>query len=166
MNRNPPRVVLVMGPTGSGKTTVGTQLAAELGARFLDADDFCPLEARAKMAAGIALGDADRWPWLERLNRELHAASAPLVVLACSAQTERYRAVLLAGLPDRRIVCLRGTAELLRARMEGRAGHFMPVSLLPSQLALMEPPAEGLVLDAAQPLDAVVAAARSYVAGS
>lgn len=117
MSRCRPRVVLVMAPTGCGKSTVGARLAAELAVPFLEADDFCPPEARAKMTAGIPLDGADRRPCLKRLNRALHAAAAPTVVLAGSAQTERDRARVCAGLPERRIVYLHGEAAVVRAHL-------------------------------------------------
>ena len=157
-----PEVILVMGPTGSGKTTVGAALAARLGVPFLDADDFCPAESRAKMTASIQLTDEDRYPWLETLNRELRRRAEPRIVLSCSAQKEVYRQRLLEGLPERRIIHLCGSAELLRRRMEGRRGHFMPVSLLAGQIALMEAPADCLSIHIGQPPATIVEAAAAY----
>ena len=157
-----PRVILVMGPCGAGKSTLGARLAEKLGARFLEADDFCPIPAKTKMAAGIPLDDSDRWPWLDRLNTVLRSATEPRWVLACSAHKEAYRGRLFAGVPDHRVVCLEGPLALLAQRMTERHGHFMPVALLPGQIALIERPAVALFLDVGQPLDALVAAAAAY----
>jgi gluconokinase len=138
-------IVVVMGVTGSGKTTIGRLLAARLGCGFIDGDDFHPPENVAKMAAGTALSDADRWPWLERLNREL--AGHADAVLACSALRASYRAVLSKGLQDCRFVHLRGGIDLIRARLEERRHRYMPASLLESQFATLEPPEDAIEVD-------------------
>lgn len=161
-----PRVILAMGPAGSGKSTLGAALALRLGVPFLDADDHCPAEARAKMVAGIPLQDADRHPWLDTLNCILRNHPAPRLVLACSAHKESYRQRLFAGLPPPCILYLHGSVELLHERMSGRTGHFMPVSLLPTQLALMERPSTCLVLDVKTPLVSMIESAVVYCAGT
>jgi gluconokinase len=139
--------VVVMGVSGSGKTTIGKLLAARLGCTFLDGDDFHPPENVAKMAAGTALTDEDRWPWLENLNRNL--LENQNAVLACSALKESYRSVLSRGLPDCRFVHLRGSIEPIRARLGERRHRYMPASLLESQFATLEPPAGAIEVDIA-----------------
>jgi gluconokinase len=148
-------IVLVMGVAGVGKTTIGEALAHALDARFVDADDYHPPENIAKMKAGIPLQDADRWPWLDRLNEELK--KHPNAVLACSALKERYRRRLAEGVADFRIVYLHGTAELLRERIKARQHRYMPAALLDSQLATLEPPADAIAIDVAAPLEESVA---------
>ena len=145
-------IVVVMGASGSGKTTIGRLLAQRLECEFLDADDFHPPSNVAKMAAGVPLEDADRWPWLERLNKELHRreVSGRSAVLACSALKQSYRDRLAAGLARFELVYLRASAELLRARVADRTHRYMPASLLDSQLATLEPPARAIEVDAAQ----------------
>ena len=102
------------------------------------------------MAAGIPLQDADRWPWLDRLNEELKKHGN--AVLACSALKESYRRRLAAGIPDFRIVYLHGSAALLRDRIKARQHRYMPAALLDSQLATLEPPADAIAIDVAAPL--------------
>jgi len=151
--------IVVMGVSGSGKTTIGKLLATRLGCRFLDGDDFHTPENVAKMAAGTPLTDEDRRPWLERLNREL--AARPKTVLACSALKESYRQILSQGLDDCRIVHLRGNIELIRSRLEQRKHRYMPASLLESQFASLEPPDDAIEVDvskdAPQCLEAIAA---------
>lgn len=143
-------IVVVMGVSGAGKTTVGAALAAEKGWDFLDADDFHPPENVAKMAAGTPLTDADRRPWLDRLNGELRAreAGGASAVLACSALKESYRTRLMDGLAGARLVYLNGTFEAISARLEKRRHRYMPASLLRSQFDTLEPPAGALEVDA------------------
>ncbi len=149
-------IVLVMGVAGVGKTTIGEALAHALGARFIDADDYHPPENVAKMKAGIPLQDADRWPWLERLNQTLK--DEPRAVLACSALKESYRRRLSEGLQDFHIVYLHGSPELIRERMKSRRHRYMPAALLDSQLATLEPPTAAIAIDVAAPLEDSVAA--------
>lgn len=130
------RAVVVMGVSGTGKSTIGRALADALAAPFVEGDDLHPAANREKMAAGIPLTDADRAPWLDAVAAELHRP----VVVACSALTRRYRDRLRAAAPDLALVFLHGAPELLAARMEGREGHFMPTSLLRSQLDTLEEP--------------------------
>ncbi|UJP10576.1 gluconokinase [Microbacterium sp. KUDC0406] len=125
-----------MGPSGSGKSTVGALLAERLGTPFIDADDLHPARNIAKMSRGIPLDDDDRMPWLQRVGRTLQQ-QAPLV-LACSALTRRYRDVIRAEAPDARFVELVIDRRTLVARMRARADHFMPASLLDSQLGTLE----------------------------
>ena len=149
-------IVLVMGVAGAGKTTIGEALARRLGWRFIDADDFHAPENVAKMKAGIPLQDADRWPWLDRLNEELKKHGN--AVLACSALKESYRRRLAEGIPDFRIVYLHGSAALLRERIKARQHRYMPAALLESQLATLEPPNDALAVDVAATPDQCVAA--------
>lgn len=130
--------IVVMGVSGSGKTTVGRILAQALGADFVDGDDLHSSEARAKMAEGVALVDADRWPWLERVGARLAAGN---VVIACSALKRIYRDRLRAGAgPQLRFVYLSATPQAMRERVGSRKGHYMPASLVDSQFAALEPP--------------------------
>jgi gluconokinase len=127
---------------------VGALLAERLGVEFLDADEFHPPENVARMAAGVPLTDADRAPWLERLNVELRKRKD--AVLACSALKESYRRALAQGL-ECRFVHLRGPIELIRSRMESRRHRYMPATLLESQFAALEPPADAIEVDIAEP---------------
>lgn len=148
-------IVLVMGVSGAGKTAIGERLAARLGFPFIDADDHHPEQNVAKMAAGIPLGDADRAPWLKALNRILRGHGD--AVIACSALKQRYREALLAGVPDARIVFLNGDPGLIRKRLAARQHRYMPASLLDSQLAALEPPADAIAIDVAVPVEKSVA---------
>ena len=153
-----------MGVSGSGKTTVGSALAARLGLRFVDADDLHPAANVEKMAAGIPLTDEDRWPWLDAVGAVL--ADGPVVV-ACSALRRVYRDRLRAAAPALRLVYLHGSRELLAERM-GHRDHFMPVALLDSQLATLEVPGpdeDAIALDIAAPVDAIVAGAVEGLKG-
>ena len=141
-------IVIVMGVSGSGKSTLGALLADRLGVPFLDADEYHPPENVARMAAGTPLTDADRGPWLARLNGELRKKER--AVLACSALKDAYRRALSRGLPDCRFVHLRGSIELIRSRLADRKHRYMPASLLESQFATLEPAADALEVDIAQ----------------
>jgi gluconokinase len=149
---------IVMGVSGSGKTTLAQKLAAATGGDWRDADDFHSAGNKAKMSAGIPLTDADRWPWLDRLNAELRAAAleAKPVFLACSALKQKYRDRLTAGLPQARFVYLKGSMELIHSRMALRRNHFMPVGLLESQFADLEEPKDAIVLDISKTEDEMV----------
>ena len=135
-------MILVIGVSGCGKTSVGSELAAVLGYRFVDADDYHPRANIEKMRAGHALDDHDREPWLARLNALLRhsAARNEPVVLACSALRERYRVRLADRLPALTIVHLRGTPETIAGRLAARNHRYMPASLLKSQFEALEPP--------------------------
>jgi gluconokinase len=156
--------VVVMGTAGSGKSTLAERLAADLGWPFAEGDQYHPPANVAKMAAGIALTDADRQPWLEALAawiaaREVEGASS---VLACSALKRAYRDVLRRGAPRVRFVHLTGAFELLATRVGGRKGHFFPRELLASQLATLEPLAkdeDGVEIPATLDRDAQLRAA-------
>jgi len=151
--------VVVMGATGVGKTTVGLALAERLGAPFLDADDLHPAAHVEKMRRGEPLTDDDRWPWLDAVGAWL--AAHPDGVAACSALRRAYRDRLRAAASDLRFLHLVGGAEVLDARLERRTGHFMPASLVASQLDALEPlePDEaGLAIDCTLPVDAIVEA--------
>lgn len=134
-----PALLVVMGVSGSGKTTVGSELAARLGIRFEDADSLHPAENIAKMANGIALTDEDRMPWLARVGADLASAEGAGLVMACSALKRRYRQAILAVAPAARFIYLEVAVAELRNRMAHREGHYMPQSLLASQLATLEP---------------------------
>ena len=149
-------IVLVMGVAGVGKTTLGEALAKALGARFLDADDYHPPANVAKMKAGVPLEDADRWPWLARLNKELKEREG--AVLACSALKASYRQRLSQGIPDFTTVYLHASADLIRSRMATRTHRYMPATLLESQFAALEPPADAIAVDVAATPEACVAA--------
>ncbi|HEY5897356.1 MAG TPA: gluconokinase [Burkholderiales bacterium] len=140
-------IVVVMGVSGAGKTTIGRKLAERLEWRFLDADDYHPPQNVAKMARGIALEDEDRWPWLDQLNailkKEDHA------IIACSALKEAYRRRLLAGIAQATIVHLHGSKALIASRLAARQHRYMPATLLDSQLATLEPPANAITVDIA-----------------
>ena len=164
--------LVVMGVSGSGKSTVAAGIAEALGLRFIDGDALHSPESVARMQAGTPLGDEDRWPWLERIARCLvdDAASPRGVVIACSALRRVYRDRIRAGAPDVRFVFLDGPAELIRARMAERTGHYMPPTLLASQLQTLEPPGEDepdvLRVDVARPAEAVIASAVVWAGGA
>jgi len=143
------RLVVVMGVSGCGKSTVGQALAQRLGARFVDADDFHPPANVRKMRDGVPLDDADRAPWLARLNAVLRHAAARRepVVLACSALRQRYRDALADRLRSVRFVHLRGGFETIAARLAARSHRYMPATLLRSQFDTLEPPVDALVID-------------------
>jgi gluconokinase len=158
-----PLAIVVMGVSGCGKSTVGRQLAQRLQATFLDADDFHPPTNVERMRAGIALTDAERAPWLDALAARLAAAGAAdeAVVLACSALKRSYRDALRRGAPALTLVHLTGSPAMLAERITARPGHYMPPTLLPSQLATLELPGtdeRAIKLDVAQPTGDLVAA--------
>lgn len=141
MTFHPPERTVVMGVSGAGKTTIGTALAEALGGTYLDGDRFHPPANIEKMGQGIPLTDEDRWPWLDRVAQELARAPAPAIG-GCSSLKRVYRDRLRATLGDDLLfVHLTGSYEVLTDRMKKRTGHFMPASLLDSQLATLEPPA-------------------------
>jgi carbohydrate kinase (thermoresistant glucokinase family) len=131
--------VAVMGVSGSGKSTVGELIATRLGATFIDGDLLHPKANVAKMESGTPLNDEDRKPWLEMIGHRFADADGHSLVIACSALKRAYRDIIRAAAPGVRFVLLHGPAELLAERLEHRRGHFMPSSLLASQLATLEP---------------------------
>ena len=138
-----PAAIIVMGVSGSGKSTIGALLAEALGWPFADADGFHPAANVAKMAAGQPLTDADRWPWLDAIAAHIGASrtAGQPVVVACSALRRAYRERLRAGHGDLIFLHLAGAPEVIAARQAARQGHFMPPSLMASQFATLEDPA-------------------------
>lgn len=155
---HPVSVLIVMGVSGCGKTTLGQKLAAALGWDFIEADALHSAENVAKMSAGVALTDADRAPWLEALRAQIAAAGArgSKAVVACSALKEAYRRLLTPDPAGARYVHLRGGFALIRERLGGRSGHFMGETLLRSQFETLEEPAYALTLDAAEAPDVLM----------
>jgi gluconokinase len=150
--------VVVMGVSGSGKSTVGAALAQRLRVPFGDADDFHPEANIAKMSAGHALNDDDRRPWLETIGRWL-AEHAEGGVMSCSALKRSYRDQLREHCPSVEFLHLAGTPEVIGRRQASRPGHFMPASLLASQFETLEPLAaaeRGIVIDVDQDIDSIV----------
>lgn len=154
-----PPLIVAMGVSGSGKSTVGAALAQRVRVPFADADDFHPPANIAKMSAGHALDDDDRFPWLEAIGEWLAAHEQTGGVMSCSALKRRYRDQLRHHASRTEFVHLHGTPEVITRRQASRPGHFMPASLLSSQFATLEPlqPDEhGVVIDVDQSIDAVV----------
>jgi len=154
-------LVVVMGVSGCGKSSVARPLAEALGVDYLEGDDWHPPENVARMRAGIALTDADRQQWLERLAARLAEArrGGQGLVVSCSALRRRYRDVLRQGAPELHLLHLEGSAQLLAERTAQRQGHFMPPSLLASQLQTLEHPTPDervLVQDIALPVPQIV----------
>jgi gluconokinase len=135
-------VIVVMGVTSVGKTTIGKLLAERLGARFAEGDSYHSAANVEKMRSGVPLEDADRWPWLEAIRADAATwlASGTPAVITCSALKRRYREILRGAGAGLRFVHLTANRVLIADRMAGRQGHYMPPSLLPSQLATLEPP--------------------------
>lgn len=154
-------IILLMGPPGSGKTTLGLALSARLDWPFADGDDLHPAANIAKMSAGEPLDDAARAPWLAAIGETCDGWTASGLggVVTCSALKRAYRDTLRAGRPHLRIVYIRGELETLRERVTTRPGHFMPPSLLADQLRVLEPPGEdegALTIAAELPTEAQV----------
>ncbi len=152
-------LVVVMGVSGSGKSTVGAALAQRLRVPFADADDFHPPANIAKMTAGEALDDSDRRPWLEAIGEWLVAHAESGGVMSCSALKRKYRDQLRHHATTTEFLHLHGSREVIAQRQASRPGHFMPASLLDSQFATLEPlsPDErGLVVDVDQSIDGIV----------
>lgn len=155
-----------MGVTGCGKTTVGALLAKDCGWAFYDADDFHPADNVAKMKRGEPLSDADRWPWLDRLNALLldGERQGESLVLACSALKQVYRDRLARGCASARYVLLDAEPQIMRARLAARRGHYMNPALLDSQFAILERPQDALRLDAGGSPEELVRSIREGLA--
>jgi gluconokinase len=153
-----PLVLIFMGVSGSGKTTVGTLFAQRTGAVFFEGDEFHPPENIEKMHRGIPLGDADRGKWLRTL-REIIMRSleqGTFTVMACSALKAAYRDLLQGGDARVKFVFLTGPRSVIKARLKARRNHFMPATLLNSQLATLEPPTDALTFSCEKPPDEIV----------
>jgi gluconokinase len=160
-------VIVLMGVTGCGKTTVGKILASELDWHFYDADDFHPDENVEKMRQGIPLQDEDRLPWLEALRDLIDRAHEHEfnVVLACSALKEEYRGMLRHELKPVKFIYLRGPEELIEGRLKARKGHYMNPDLLPSQFAALEEPSPecALHVDIAPPPQKIADSIKTHL---
>lgn len=143
-----PKQIVIMGVSGSGKSSIGTLLAREAGMQFIDGDDLHPQANKEKMAAGVPLDDEDRWPWLDLVGLSLQLPGGAIV--ACSALKVAYRDRIRTLAPDVAFVHLTGTFDLLNERLGGRKDHFMPATLLQSQLDTLqqlEPQERGVVAE-------------------
>ena len=153
-------VIIVMGVSGSGKTTIGRRLAERLDGTFHDGDDFHPPANVNKMASGQPLTDADRWPWLRAIRSFIdeRRPADPVTVVACSALKQAYRDALMGNGDATVLVYLRGDVDLIQERLETRADHFFDADLLASQFEALEPPApdDAITVDIDAPPDAIV----------
>jgi gluconokinase len=154
-------VAVVMGVSGSGKTTIAEGVARREGWRLVEGDDFHPPANIAKMQSGTPLTDQDRWPWLRAIAREIDAmrARGESAVIASSALKRAYRDIMIGDRPDVALVYLKGSKDLIARRMAARKGHFMPPTLLDSQFATLEEPGEGerpIVVSIERPPDEIV----------
>ena len=142
-------IIILMGVSGSGKTTVGQRLAKALGWPFYDGDQFHPPANVAKMQQGMPLTDEDRWPWLQALRAHIETwvQQGMSAVLSCSALKQAYRAYLMIDEVEVKLVYLRGDYNLIHERLAQRQGHFMPPGLLASQFAALEEPEQEVVVD-------------------
>lgn len=157
-------VIVLMGVAGSGKTTIGRKLAAELDWQFYDADDYHPRANIEKMSRGISLTDDDRSPWLQVLHDVIadSLARGENAILACSALKERYRMYLL--FDERvRLVYLKGDHKLIEERLQQRSGHFMKPQMLDSQFAALEEPVQGLRIDVSSPPEEIIKTIRHHL---
>jgi gluconokinase len=159
-------IVILMGVSGVGKTTVGLLLAKAIDAEFVEGDSYHSKANIEKMRRGIPLDDEDRRPWLETLSAEIGRwlAEKRSVVLACSALKQAYRDILIAGRPGVYLVHLVGEEALLRSRLAERRGHYMPPSLLSSQLATLEHPEDAITVDVSGTPEATVEQIRAALA--
>ena len=168
MARRPAPLVVVMGVSGCGKSTVGRLIARRLGCEFLEGDDLHPPRNVERMASGIALTDNDRRDWLHAIAQQLADASAARhgLIVACSALKRSYRNLLRTASGELAFVHLNGSLALLEARMKARTDHFMPASLLESQLQTLEPPGADercLSIDAAVPVGQIAEQAAAWL---
>ena len=160
MSASPASRIVVMGVSGCGKSTLAQALAQRLGLPFIEGDELHPPRNVALMAAGTPLSDEDRSGWLQAIAARLAAAEATGAVVSCSALKRSYRDLLRAGAPDLRLVHLSGSESVLALRMQSRTGHYMPPSLLRSQLDALQPPAadeHAVVLNIESPPDQMLA---------
>jgi len=148
-------ILIIMGVTGAGKTTVGKLLARKLGWKFYDADEFHPKENIEKMVKGISLTDEDRLPWLRSIRDFIKGQKGPAVI-ACSALKKSYRDILEEGSGDIKFVYLKGSAGLIRERLEERKGHFAGAQILEGQLGALEEPENVLTEDIAKGAQSIV----------
>ena len=156
-------IIVVMGPAGAGKSTVGAALALSLGWRFVDADDFHPHQNLVKLAHGEPLTDRDRASWLSALHDAIMRAAdrRESMVLACSALTDAHRAALVGDVRSVRFAYLKNSTAVLRARLTARQGHVAKANLLESQLATLEEPVDAtLTFDGEADIDTIVARIR------
>lgn len=153
-------VIVIAGISGCGKTTLAKALAQTFSIQFVEADDFHTVDAKQKMADGIPLNDTDRAPWLAALNKRIHRVRP--VVLACSALKAQYRHNLTKGLSSKTI-WLKISHALAEQRVSKREGHFMPSSLVTSQLQTAEQPCDALVLEAGTPIDELLEKSLRYI---
>ncbi len=166
-----PCALVVMGVSGSGKSTIGEKLAQRLGWSYEDGDRFHPSSNVAKMSAGQPLTDEDRWPWLQAIANEIDRVceAGEHAVIACSALKRAYRDIIVGPRLDVALLYLRGARELIAARMAARHGHFMPAALLASQLRTLECPgddeADVLRFDIASPASEIVRRAALALGG-
>ena len=158
-------ITIVMGVSGSGKTTVGKLLAQSLNWDFSDADDFHPSANIEKMSLGIPLEDADRLPWLLQLQAAIDRwlLENKNVVLACSALKASYREMLCRDQQRMKIVYLKGSFHLLATRLKTRENHYMKADLLLSQLETLEEPENAIIIDASQPLELIVGQIKNHL---
>lgn len=160
--------IVVMGVSGCGKSSVGSGLALQLGCAFIEGDDLHPACNVAKMSRGVALDDADRWPWLDVLGERIACHTGSAVVLSCSALRRAYRDRLRSSARGPIIfVFLQGSRRALQARLEQRRGHYMPAQLLDSQLATLELPIDEpdvITIDIERSIESVVTLVLSTLA--
>jgi gluconokinase len=158
-------IILLMGVSGSGKTTIGERLAQALGWPFYDGDQFHPMTNVAKMQQGTPLTDADRWPWLHALRVHIETCihQGMSTVLACSALKQAYREYLIIDEDEVKLLYLKGDYDLIHERLAQRRGHFMPPGLLASQFAALEEPEQGVVVDIVHPPETIVELIREQL---
>lgn len=156
-------VIVLVGVAGSGKTTVGTLLAAILGWMFIDADDLHPPANKEKIRRGVPLGDADRWPWLDRVRQVIERCRDENrnAVVACSALKRAYRAYLVIDPALVKFVYLKGAPDLIRRRLASRVHPFMPAALLSSQFEALEEPSDAIIVDISAPATAIAQRIRA-----